>query len=175
MPRRNTPAPLAQAQNSRIHCLIGKKFTRLTVIRREPSHGYTTRWLCRCDCGKTTIVYGRHLVHGCTKSCGCWRIECRLKHGMRASAEYQAYCNAKGRCENPNATRYECYGARGIEFQFKDFPQFYKALGRRPKHRSLDRIDVNGNYEPGNVRWATRRQQALNTRRQQVANRRRQS
>src|SRR5215469_11218007 len=81
------------------------------------------------------------------------------KHGMSSSQEYCAYVSAKYRCENPNKVSYKYYGGRGIRFLFTSFQQFYAELGPRPEGMSLDRIDTDGNYEPGNVQWATHSQQ----------------
>lgn len=83
----------------------------------------------------------------------------------RKSVEYNAYHGAKARCENPNYRRFEHYGGRGIKFLFESFEQFLDEVGRKPSpDMSLDRIDVNGHYEPGNVRWATPKEQSANTR-----------
>ena len=76
-------------------------------------------------------------------------------------ASYEA---AKGRCTNPNRKRYEYYGGRGIKFLFKNFYDFYHHIGPRPEGTTLDRIDTNGNYEHGNVKWSTRKEQGTNRR-----------
>lgn len=87
------------------------------------------------------------------------------KHGMYGTPEYQAYRNAYNRCVRRADPRFHCYGGRGVQFKFKSFEEFYEDIGPRPsKDHSLDRIDVCGNYEVGNVRWATRQQQARNKR-----------
>lgn len=79
--------------------------------------------------------------------------------------EYRAYQHAKDRCRNPNNNRWAIYGGRGIEFRFDSFKEFYGAVGERPSHaHSLDRIDTDGHYERGNLRWATRSEQAFNRR-----------
>jgi len=82
----------------------------------------------------------------------------------KVPSEYAAYMNAKYRCTNPEAQGYVGYGGRGIEFLFSSFEQFFSELGSQPKGKTLDRIENNGNYEPGNVRWATPKQQAANRR-----------
>lgn len=83
---------------------------------------------------------------------------------MKSNAEYNTYLRAKGRCTNPRQPDYSRYGGRGIEFRFTSFEQFFTELGRRPPGLSLDRINNDGHYEPGNVRWATRSQQVRNQR-----------
>lgn len=101
-----------------------------------------------------------------------WRIKdhsYKRKHGesssthQTASREYASYISAKSRCQSPTNASFQHYGGRGIEFRFVTFAEFLECLGRRPgSEYSLDRIDVNGHYEPGNVRWATQSQQQLN-------------
>lgn len=84
---------------------------------------------------------------------------------MSGSPEYRCYAAAKNRCQNPNAERWAEYGGRGIEFRFVDFEAFFAEVGPRPSSRlTVDRIDVEGHYEPGNVQWATKKEQALNRR-----------
>jgi hypothetical protein len=83
---------------------------------------------------------------------------------MYKAPEYKAYFQARDRCINPKSPNYKNYGGRGIKFLFTSFEQFFAEVGRRPKGKSIDRINNEGNYEPGNVKWSTRRQQALNRR-----------
>lgn len=88
-----------------------------------------------------------------------------LTHGMARTPEYRAYIDAKRRCENPNSQTYEYYGGRGVEFRFADFVEFFEAIGERPSSDySIDRIDNEGHYEAGNVRWATKKEQIHNRR-----------
>lgn len=87
------------------------------------------------------------------------------RHGMRYTSEYNAYYNARRRCANPKAEDWKNYGGRGIEFRFKSFLEFFAELGSKPspKH-TIDRVNNNGHYEPGNVRWTTRSNQIRNRR-----------
>lgn len=102
-----------------------------------------------------------------------WAKECQrksvTKHGDSQRPEYSAYKQAEFRCTRPQAPNFHAYGGRGIEFRFDSYEQFIECIGYRPspKH-SLDRINNNGHYEPGNVRWATRKEQARNTRSNQI-------
>lgn len=146
-------------------------FARLTVL------GYAGRnkrhyWWCECECGKIIKVQRGHLNVNGYQSCGCLTrervIERCTTHGESAGVgtpEYRAYCSAKRRCNNPNVKEYKHYGGRGIEFRFDSFEQFLAEVGRRPTPtHSLDRIDVNGHYENGNLRWTTVITQQRNTR-----------
>ena len=87
-----------------------------------------------------------------------------IKHNMCYTPTYRSYIYAKGRCNNTKNTAYSYYGGRGIKFLFSSFEDFFKELGEKPKGLTLDRIDSNGNYEPGNVQWASRRHQVINRR-----------
>ena len=135
---------------------------------------------CDCDCGKAGHVTARYSVlHGLSRSCGCGKPkQAHLKHGESCkgqwSPEYRAWVNMITRCHNPNATRFKDWGGRGIRVCDEwraNYEAFLAYVGRRPSSQhSLDRFpDVNGNYEPGNVRWATRSEQARNTRRSRNA------
>jgi len=149
--------------------LTGWRVGRLTVIRLAEH----PRWECLCDCGRTTLVWGSSLRTAGTQSCGCLRNErisqASRTHGeslnRKVSPEFNTYYHAKGRCENPKNHKYPIYGGRGIQFKFTSLQQFIEVLGRRPgPEYSIDRINNNGHYEPGNVRWATRSQQMRNRR-----------
>lgn len=160
--------------------LTGKSFTRLTVLRVSHFKGEGKKravfWWCRCVCGKELPIRMNALTSGHAKSCGCLKKEAARKvleefivtHGMsrlgKVQPEYHAYQHAKDRCGNPKNKAFNDYGGRGIKFLFPSFEKFFEELGVRPKSRSLDRIDNNGHYAPGNVRWATRSQQNKNRR-----------
>jgi hypothetical protein len=146
--------------------ISGKRFGRLVAksFRRE---GRKTIWLCHCDCGESVDVVLGQLTSRKTKSCGCLRADknrSRTKtHGLSRSPEYLAFRNALYRCTRKADPRYKSYGGRGIEFRFISFDAFIAHIGRRPspKH-SLDRIDSDGHYEIGNVRWSMPVDQARN-------------
>lgn len=164
--------------------LAGLRFGRLTAIRLVKSGKVGAHWECRCDCGGVKIVALSNLRQGRTHSCGCLQREfiSARWHDLRASSwrhgetipkmtpEYRAWGNMIQRCEYPRARGFENYGGRGIKVcpQWRaDYRQFLADLGRRPSpQHSLDRFpDNDGNYEPGNVRWATKGEQNRNQRR----------
>lgn len=166
-------------KNTPLHDESGKIYGILTVISYVGHRSYEgDYWLCRCECGRETIPKGRNLRSGNTKSCGCQKKlnigERTRKHGHsrlnggRHSPEYKAWTEMRQRCYNKSNHKFPIYGGRGIsvcEEWRDDFAPFYDHIGPRPSPlHSLDRIKVDGNYEPGNVRWATRREQARNRR-----------
>lgn len=169
--------------------MVGRRFGRLVVLLSgdpliSPSGRSRPRSLVRCDCGTEKLVSGEHLRAGSIRSCGCLQREIatttRATHGDTRptkggmSREYAAYANAIDRCTNPRNKDYHHYGARGVTFcqrwrqgdgERSGYECFLSDMGRKPSSRhSLDRIDVNGNYEPGNCRWATWKEQRHNRR-----------
>ena len=147
--------------------LTDRQFGCWTVIARAHSRLGKVRWLCRCACGAELTVAASALLQGTSKSCGCLKLSTRawnFKHGESSgSAEYDAWLHMRQRCLNPKSRVYERYGGRGIticERWLDSFEAFLADMGRKPSaRRSLDSIDNNGDYEPGNCRWATARQQ----------------
>lgn len=153
--------------------LIGKRFGKLVVLQNSGNKDGRSLWLCQCDCGKQTIVMGRYLIKGRTKSCGCYRkgfgTLWNVKHGQSGSTEYNSWRGMIERCTNPKNIGFNNYGGRGIkvcERWLNSFEAFLQDMGPKPtpKH-SLERIDNNGDYEPGNCKWEIRIKQNRNQRR----------
>lgn len=144
--------------------LTGQRFNKLLVIgRAENSKNGTSRWICKCDCGKTTIVTCTKLTRGNTKSCGCWR---KRRNGESRTRLYNIWNNMHKRCENPNHGHYTRYGGRGICIcedwrHYENFKEWALSSGYKD-NLSIDRINVNGNYEPNNCRWVTQKEQMNN-------------
>ena len=139
----------------------GQRFGRLVAV------SYLTNgdWICQCDCGKEVTKKGTKLRKGLVKSCGCFRRDYisnrNTSHGKTKTYLYRLWLSIKTRCYNSNGVRWEHYGGRGIimyETWIDDFEKFedwiIENLGDRPEGYSLDRIENDGNYEPGNLRWA---------------------
>ncbi len=154
--------------------LTGQRFGRLVVVRYAGrSRGKKNLWLCKCDCGNEKVVAVDKLHSGNTKSCGCLQREvhrkCRTTHGKSDTKLYLVWREMITRTENQNAERYGIYGGRGISIcgeWHNNFQLFYDwAIQNGYKEGlTIDRIDVNGNYEPDNCRWITPYEQSRNLR-----------
>lgn len=155
----------------RIKDETGNKYSKLTVI--EFSHKIEkggALWKCLCDCGNEAIVRGYCLRNGHTKSCGCLSKETkntRHGHGYKGqSLTYRTWSGMLQRCINPNNSKFDAYGGRGIgvDERWKDFINFLEDMGERPEGMSLDRIDNDKGYSKENCRWVTKDVQVYNQR-----------
>lgn len=178
-PKTLIPVPKGFKHRSNFRSLTGQKFARLTV------HEYVGKnwqknafYRCVCDCGKECIVQGTNIKRGVSTSCGCYRTELHsnrrhANHDPRRSVkgvysiEYKLWRSIKQRCLNPKQIQYKDYGGRGIKLceRWLDSLNFIKDIPKRPSPlHTFGRIDNDGNYEPGNVRWETRSEQQNNRR-----------
>lgn len=143
--------------------MTGLRFGRLVVVMDagSPAKGGHKRWVCRCDCGNEVVAQSNSLRRGNQKSCGCLV----RTHNLSRSTTYRSWQMMWQRCTNVLNTNYPRYGAKGISVcdRWRDFENFVADMGERPSGTSLDRVDGKGDYEPGNCRWATRREQNVNT------------
>jgi hypothetical protein len=159
----------------------GQRFGRLVVLRHDPEKW--SRLICRCDCGAEVRVGRGNLTEGRTLSCGCLSREGsrargrqRARHGhtrmdtagRQASRTYSSWNAMLGRCTNPRHHAFARYGRLGVSERWRSFEVFLADMGERPPGTSLDRIDNERGYEPGNCRWATAQEQQRNRRGQRL-------
>ena len=164
--------------SKRKEVVAGDRYGSLVTLREAPKRpgSRKRRCICRCDCGKEVDVRLCHLWSGHTRSCGCYAnlditrtghaVHGANYHGMADSPEYGIWHGMKRRCRQVNAKDYAAYGGKGVRVcdrWLHSFKAFYEDMGARPSSdHSIDRIDGDGDYEPGNCRWATRSEQNRN-------------
>lgn len=158
--------------------LSGVRFGILAAISskrrfKKPSGKSYTVWNCICDCGKQTVASASNLKRGHTSSCGCKKLGPNLTNtthgfttGKNPRATYRVWCGMKARCYNKKNHKYKDYGGRGIKVcqRWMGFENFLMDMGEKPSRKVIDRINNDGNYEPGNCRWSTHYESCRNKR-----------
>lgn len=149
--------------------LTGQKFGRLTVVEMAPKTTRKTFWKCICECGNEKVVRSDCLQRKQVKSCGCYNVDARKTHGLSDTRLYGIWTHMIHRCYDEKDISYPNYGGRGIavcdEWR-NDFESFYRWATKNgyDDKLSIDRLNVNGNYEPTNCKWSTKREQDKNKR-----------
>lgn len=152
--------------------LIGKTFSRLTVVSFAGVKNKVRTWHCFCTCGGKSVVDTASLRKGNTRSCGCLKKESDVAkrrnttHGYSRTRIYNTWASMKQRCEDPGKTNYKWYGGRGIKVcdRWQSFSNFIMDMGERPDDQQIDRINPDGNYSPDNCRWVSSKENASNRR-----------
>lgn len=163
---------------SKIKDLTGQKFTRLTVIGLHEIRARKSYWNCVCECGNNLTTRSDALTSGRARSCGCLHKESASKifkdrnttHGKTGTRTYNIWCGIVTRCTNENTSYFKHYGGRGISIceRWLTFENFLSDMGECPSGLSIDRIDVNCDYEPSNCRWTDMKTQQRNTRKNRL-------
>lgn len=167
------PCPIPD--NKIFRDLTGQTFERLYVEafagKRIVAGRISYFWTCQCVCGQRVIIRSSNLTGRATQSCGCLARDIssirHTKHGKRWSVEYRTWHGIMTRCYKQTDKHWPHYGGRGIKMceRWMSFQNFYEDMGPRPNDKhSIDRINTDGNYEPGNCRWATAKEQGRNRR-----------
>jgi hypothetical protein len=144
--------------------LTGSVYGQLTVVRYDRTVHGNSFWVCRCSCGNTPVVRADHLKQGRVVSCGCRQLTAD-GHAARLTPTYHSWHAMRARCRDPKQPSFPRYGGRGITVceRWNDFRAFLADMGERPAGTTLDRFpNQDGNYEPGNCRWATPSEQRNN-------------
>jgi hypothetical protein len=146
--------------------IAGMQFERLMVKEKIKSDNYCrARWLCTCQCGKTISVLQQSLIAG-QQSCGCLRKELQIRHNAYGTPIYQTWISMIQRCRNQKNKSFKHYGGRGIIVceRWKTAANFIEDMGPRPEGMTLERINNDRGYEPGNCKWASPAEQTRNNR-----------
>lgn len=156
--------------------LTGRRFGKLVALSYAGRKGMQSMWLFACDCGVEKVTFATNVLRGLQKSCGCARTEAGVHKGrvLKNKSEYFSYRNMLARCLEPTADGYENYGGRGVKIcdrwidgadGHSGFTCFLLDMGKKPSlQHTIDRIESGGNYELGNCRWATAKEQQNNRR-----------
>lgn len=147
--------------------LEGRRFGHWLIIARAPNRHHRSMYTARCDCGNERVVVGSHVYNGASSSCGCSKPNPNRSHGLSGTPEHRVWVAMNKRCNSPYNASYPKWGGRGIRVcdRWRSFEAFLEDMGPRPPRASLGRIDNDGDYDPGNCRWETAKQQCRNTRR----------
>lgn len=151
--------------------MTGMRFGRLLVRAPAESKAGAAAWECLCDCGAVKVVLGSEIRKGHVRSCGCFRRDVLsasgYKDGRTGTPEWRVWRDMLRRCEDSGVDAFKHYGARGIAVceRWHEFENFLADMGRRPAGMTLERADVDGNYEPSNCSWIPAGEQSRNTRR----------